>query len=150
LRSIRRVAVGTLLTTAIAPPAVPAAEAAPEDAMVREVNRIRLANGLDRLRRSSSLHRSSARYARRLMRRDAFGHQAGVSTAGRFEWAGENLELHWGWDPQPRSTVRRWMSSPGHRAVILSPRWGWLGVGRSLGRFNSGAATIWVAHFGKT
>jgi len=117
--------------------------------MIRELNKIRLQHGLKPLRRSPSLHHSSSRYARQLMRTDVFAHQAHISVAGRFEWAGENLELHWGWRPRPRYTVRRWMESPGHRAVILSGEWRWLGVGRSRGRFNSSTATIWVAHFGR-
>ena len=117
--------------------------------MIRELNKIRLQHGLPSLRRSPSLHHSSSRYARELMRKDVFAHQARISVAGRFEWAGENLELHWGWEPRPRYTVRRWMGSPGHRAVILSGEWRWIGVGRSRGRFDSGTATIWVAHFGQ-
>jgi uncharacterized protein YkwD len=149
LRRIRRCVAGTLLATAIVPSAGSAA-ASPERTMVREVNRMRLAHGLGPLSRSPSLHRSSSRYARRLMRRDVFAHQARISVTGRFDWAGENLELHWGLEPRPREAVRRWMSSAGHRSVILSRAWRWIGVGRALGRFNSGSATIWVAHFGRT
>jgi uncharacterized protein YkwD len=117
--------------------------------MVRELNRIRHGHGLPSLRRSPSLHESSSRYARYLMRRDVFAHQTRISVAGRFQLAGENLELHWGWAPEPRSTVRRWMGSAGHRALILSSDFRWIGVGRARGRFNTNAATIWVAHFGR-
>jgi uncharacterized protein YkwD len=117
--------------------------------MVRELNQIRVSHGLQPLHRSPSLHRSSSRYARYLMRRDFFGHQARIAVASSFEWAGENLELHWGWRPKPRYTVTRWMGSPEHRAVILSSEFRWVGVGRSRGRFDSNTATIWVAHFGR-
>ena len=117
--------------------------------MIRELNRVRLQHGLPSLRRSPSLHYSSSRFARELMRKDVLAHQAHISVAGRFDWAGESLELHWGWDPKPRLTVQRWMGSPGHRAVILSGEWRWVGVGRSRGRFRASTATIWVAHFGR-
>ena len=137
-----------MLASALVQPATPAA-ASPASTMVRDLNSIRLSHGLEPLRRSPSLHQSSSHYARRLMRRDYFGHQSRIAVAGRFEWAGENLELHWGWDPEPRPTVERWMASPEHRAVILSREWRWIGVGRSRGRFDSSTATIWVAHFGR-
>jgi uncharacterized protein YkwD len=117
--------------------------------MVRELNKLRAGHGLRPLKRSHSLHQSSSRYARFLMARNVFAHQARIAVAGRFEWAGENLELHWGWRPRPRYTVSRWMNSPEHREVILSGEWRWVGVGDSRGRFNSSTATIWVAHFGR-
>jgi uncharacterized protein YkwD len=117
--------------------------------MVRELNRIRHSHGLPGLRGSPSLHRSSTRYARYLMRRGVFAHRARLAVASRFHWAGENLELHSGWAAKPRSTVRRWMGSAGHRALILSSDFRLIGVGRARGWFNSSAATIWVAHFGR-
>ena len=118
--------------------------------MVREMNRVRAKHGLQPLRRSPSLHHSSSRFARWLMNHDLFGHRARIAVASRFQWAGENLELHLGWNPRPRETVRRWLGSSEHRAVMLSSEWRWVGVGRSRGRFNSNTATIWVAHFGRT
>ncbi|HEU0024132.1 MAG TPA: CAP domain-containing protein [Thermoleophilaceae bacterium] len=136
-----------MLASAVVPSTAPAATA--EGEVVKEINRVRLWHGLQPLRRSPSLHESSSRYARMLMRRDVFAHQARIAVAGRFQWAGENLELHWGWRPKPRWTVRRWMGSAGHRAVILSDDWRWIGVGRSRGDFNARSATIWVAHFGR-
>jgi uncharacterized protein YkwD len=148
LRRIVCVLAGCMLASAFVPPPTSAA-ASPESTMVREVNSIRLSHGLEPLRRSASLRQSSSHYARWLMRRDHFGHRARIAVAGRFEWAGENLELHWGWDPEPLVTVERWMGSPSHRAVILSSEWRWIGVGRSRGRFDSSTATIWVAHFGR-
>ena len=117
--------------------------------MVREINRERLWHGLGPLKRSPSLHASSSRFARWLMSRDAFGHRARIAVASRFEWAGENLEMHWGRSAEARSTVRRWMGSPEHRSVILSGEWRWIGVGRSTGSWRGSEATIWVAHFGR-
>ncbi len=117
--------------------------------MVREINQVRALHGLDPLRRSPSLHHSSTRYAWQLMSRGVFAHASRIAVASRFQWAGENLALHWSWNPRPRLTVGRWMASPGHRAVLLSPEWRWVGVGRSRGAFNGRIATIWVGHFGR-
>jgi uncharacterized protein YkwD len=149
LRRICRVVAGILLAGALVP-SVPSAEASPEGAMIREMNRIRVGYGLRPLRRSPSLHNSSSHFAHWLMSRDLFEHRARIAVASRFHWAGENLELHWGWSPRPRETVRRWLGSPPHRAVMLSTESRWVGVGRSRGRFYSRTATIWVAHFGRT
>ena len=148
MRRIRRVVSGILLAAALVPTAAPA-EASPETTVVREINRVRLWHGLGPLKRSPSLHQSSSRYARWLMARNAFGHAARIAVSSRFEWAGENLELHWGRSAQALGTVRRWMSSTEHREVILSGEWRWIGVGRTIGAFGGREATIWVAHFGK-
>ena len=117
--------------------------------MVRAINKVRASHGLSPLKRSNSLHRSSSRFARQLMTRDVFAHGARIAVAGRFDWAGENLELHYGWRPRPRYVVKRWLASPAHRAVLLSNEWRWVGVGRSRGLFSSNTATIWVGHFGR-
>ena len=117
--------------------------------MVRAINKVRVSHGLNPLKRSNSLHRSSSRFARQLMTRDVFAHGARIAVAGRFDWAGENLELHYGWRPRPRYVVKQWMASPAHRAVLLSNEWRWVGVGRSRGLFSSNMATIWVGHFGR-
>ncbi len=137
-----------LLALSLVPAAAPA-QASPEGTVVREINRERLWHGLGPLKRSPSLHESSSRYARWLMSRDLFGHRARIAVASRFEWAGENLEMHWGRSAEARNTVRRWMGSPEHRNVILSGEWRWIGVGRSTGSWRGSQATIWVAHFGR-
>jgi hypothetical protein len=39
------------------------------------------------------------------------------------------------------------MGSPEHRAILLSPRYHVVGVGKSSGRFGGKRTTIWVARF---
>jgi uncharacterized protein YkwD len=117
--------------------------------MFKTINKIRRANGLARLHPSLRLFHSSQRYARRMMRSDFFGHQSRIPVARRFRWAGETLACHAGWRLSPRRTVRGWMGSPSHRAVLLSSRFTRLGVGRARGRYGSMRATIWVAHVGR-
>jgi uncharacterized protein YkwD len=115
---------------------------------VNELNDLRRAHGLSELRVSKSLKRSSGRYARRMLRHDFFGHGARIDVAGRFRSAGETLAWHSGWRAQPRRTLWRWMASPAHRAVLLSPAYRWVGMGLARGKLGSTVATTWVAHVG--
>ncbi len=131
-------AVATMLVPA------PAVAADAEREAVDALNDVRRAHGLRPLAVSSSLSRSSGRYARHMIRHDYFGHGSGVT--GRFAQAGETLAWHGGWKAQPRRTVRRWMASSGHRAVLLSPSFRKIGIGLARGRLGSRMATTWVAH----
>jgi uncharacterized protein YkwD len=132
----------------VALPAAPAT-ASPEGVMFTKINQIRHAHGLARLRPSFALFYSARRYARRMIRSDYFGHQARIPVAGHFRTAGETLAWHSGWRLSPRGTVRQWMASPPHRAVLLSSSFTRIGVGRARGYYGSMRATMWVAHVGK-
>lgn len=138
---------GLLVVAATVVPAGPAAANAQRDA-IEKLNQIRRAHGLAALRPSLSLHRSSTRYARQMMNRGHFGHGSRIAVGSQFGQAGETLELHSGWNPQPDRTVSNWMNSPAHRAVLLSARFRWVGMGTSRGSNGSGAVTAWVAHVG--
>jgi uncharacterized protein YkwD len=124
------------------------AAAGAEREAIDALNDVRRANGLAALRVSKSLSRSSGRYARRMLRHDFFGHGPSIDVAGGFRSAGETLAYHTGWRARPRRTVRRWMASPGHRAVLLSPAFRWVGMGLARGRLGPSPATTWVAHVG--
>ena len=125
------------------------ATAAPaERKAVDALNDMRRASGLPALRVSDELSRSSGAYARRMLRLDFFGHGPSIDVAGPFRSAGETLAWHSGWNPQPRRTVARWMRSPGHRAVLMSPGFRWVGIGLARGRLSSSVVTTWVAHVG--
>src|SRR5918998_4476652 len=104
----------------VALPAAPASATPAEVKMFKKINRIRSAYGIAKLRPSYSLFISAKLYARRMMRSDYFGHQARIPVASRFRMAGETLAWHRGWRLSPRRTVRRWMGSPSHRALLLS------------------------------
>jgi uncharacterized protein YkwD len=138
---------GLLVVAALATTAASASANAQRDAIER-LNQIRRAHGLTALRSSPSLQRSSTRYARHMMSRGYFGHGARIAVSSRFGRVGETLELHAGWDPQPERTITSWMNSPGHRAVLLSSRFRWVGMGIARGRDSSGPVTFWVAHVG--
>jgi uncharacterized protein YkwD len=125
-----------------------AAAAPAEQEALKALNEVRRANGLAPLRESKSLNRSSGRYARKMLRHDFFGHGPSIDVAGGFRAAGETLAYHTGWNAQPRKTITRWMNSPGHRAVLLSPGFRWVGMGLARGSLGSSSVSMWVAHVG--
>jgi uncharacterized protein YkwD len=127
---------------------VAARAADPEQEAVDQVNQLRAERGLAALQVSSSLRRSASRYAAEMIRRHYFGHLAHIEIASRFRHAGEALAIHWSLSPQPLKTVRQWMASPPHRALLMSSRFRFVGLGLAHGRFGSRPATTWVAHLG--
>jgi uncharacterized protein YkwD len=127
----------------------PAAVApAPEVAMISAVNRARAKRGLRPLGQSSSLNGSAHRYAAWMLRRDYFGHLSRIRAGGGYRRIGETLAMHFGWRSRIRRTVRSWMSSPTHRALLLSGGFRELGAGRATGRYGGRRATTWVLHLG--
>jgi uncharacterized protein YkwD len=125
-----------------------AAAAPAENQAVDALNDVRRAHGLAPLRVSESLSRSSGQYARKMLRHDFFGHGPSIDVGGGFRSAGETLAYHTGFAAQPRRTISRWMNSPGHRAVLLSPGYRWVGMGLARGALGSSGVSMWVAHVG--
>jgi uncharacterized protein YkwD len=117
--------------------------------MVASINKVRARHGLPPLRTSRSLNRSARRFSRRLMRSGSFGHASRVQASGRFRTLGEALGMHLGRGVGIRSTVRMWLRSPGHRAIVLTRSMRWLGVGLAKGRFHRRRAAIWVLQTGR-
>ena len=145
-----RLAIGWLVVVLglwLLPPAANASNA--PQAMVAKVNQVRASNGVGPVRSSRSLVHTSSSFSSYLMSHDVFGHRSGVSASHRFRGLGEAIALHFGWKPAVGSTVRRWMASPGHRAVLLKPSANWVGVGMARGRFRGHRATIWVLQVGR-
>jgi uncharacterized protein YkwD len=124
------------------------ADAEAEARAIASLNQIRAANGLAELRASKSLAGSAGAYAQYMLRNDFFGHQARIRVASQFRTAGETLAWHSGWSAGPRRTVRQWMNSPPHRAVLMSSAFSQVGMGMVRGRLGQQATTMWVAHFG--
>jgi uncharacterized protein YkwD len=117
-------------------------------AMVQKVNSVRAAHGLRALRQAPKLRRSARSYAAWMLRHDYFGHLGRIRASSRFGLLGENLAWHSGGRPRVGWTVRAWLGSPGHRALLLHPRFRWLGAGMARGTMGSYRATAWVLHFG--
>ena len=120
-----------------------------EGRAIESLNEIRTSRGLAPLRTSKSLAHSANAYSRRMLAEEFFGHQARIAVSSKFRTAGETLAWHSGRQPGPRRTVRRWMNSPPHRAILLSSAFSMVGMGMEQGRLGGRAATMWVAHFGR-
>jgi uncharacterized protein YkwD len=119
------------------------AGASTADRMVAQINSARAAHGLGPLRQSIGINRSSYSWASFLMRKDWLGHASLRAARVR----GEVIEMHSGSASRVARTVRNWMNSGGHRAILLSRSFRVVGVGKSTGRFGGRSATIWVARF---
>jgi uncharacterized protein YkwD len=116
--------------------------------LVDALNDIRRAHELRPLRTAPQLERSANAFASRLMRIDLFAHAGRIVCGGSFRMLGEMLAVHRGRRPQARRTARRWLRSPAHRPLLLSPRYRYVGAGLSRGRFPHRPATIWVLRLG--
>lgn len=133
---------------ALAAPAPAADGSELRNRMLNAVNAARAQHGLAAFNGSASLHRSAGAYARWMLRADYFGHLSRIRASGRFSMLGEAVAWHSRRRPQVRRTVRRWMQSPPHRALILHPGFRWLGAGLARGELSGRRATTWVLHFG--
>ena len=127
------------------------------------INKRRRAHGLRRLRGQRDLREAAQRYAQDMVSRGFFSHVApgGVDLQDRLRasgfiqpseawFVGENLAWGEGSQGSPRSIVRMWMASPGHRANILQPRFRHVGIGVAAGAPQpvGGAATTYATNFG--
>jgi uncharacterized protein YkwD len=144
------------LTAAVAVLTIPAAAGArptandrAEAEMLDAINGVRKENGLYPLRSSKSLNDSAGRYSHWLMANDTFAHQSSIQASSRFSMLGEALAMHTSLRFGVRSTIRQWMNSPPHRALVLTSAMRWFGTGATRGRFGASDATIWVLHLGK-
>jgi uncharacterized protein YkwD len=73
---------------------------------------------------------------------------SGFVTLGYWE-AGETLAWGTGVLGTPSSVVKMWMASPEHRAILLSPAFRFVGIGRAQGTFlGHPGADVWTADWG--
>ncbi len=125
------------------------ASAAPTtDSFVAKVNEARASHGLVKVKVSTSLNESSRGYAGWMLRRSYFGHLSSLRISHRFGLRGEVLARTRGGDRTAGEIVRAWLNSPTHRAVLLNPRYRWVGVGLAQGRSASRRTSLFVGHFG--
>jgi uncharacterized protein YkwD len=144
-----RIAVAAGIALTLSGPSTAVADVPPESAaMIEKVNEVRRSSGLPTLQVSEALVGSSRSYARYMLKNDYFGHLASIRAGGSFLMLGETLSWHGGWRARVGMTFSRWMSSPSHRAVLMSPVYRFVGAGRAKGRLGTRAATAWVAQLG--
>jgi uncharacterized protein YkwD len=132
--------------------------AATPTALLTEINRVRAAHGLVPVEPCTGLTRAAAAHSHDMVARGYFLHESGPLGApfdARIErfWAparrtriGEVLSWGTGSFALAPSVVQRWLASPPHRALLLSPAFDRIGIGVAHGRFLglSGAA-VWTA-----
>jgi uncharacterized protein YkwD len=99
-----------------------------ETKVQRLVNKRRASHGLGRLRLASCTDDVAEDWSRYLARTDEFYHQSMLDVLNRCNavYAGETLGRG---AITPRTLVRMWMRSDGHRAVLLSTKSRRIGVG---------------------
>ena len=113
-----------------------------EAAVVRAMNRVRVADGLRPLRTSPGLRAAARGHSRAMLEKGFFAHESADGTAfserirrhypsrGWRTWSvGEALLASPGSDVEAAAIVDSWLESPPHRAIILSPSWRDAGIG---------------------
>jgi uncharacterized protein YkwD len=146
------------------------ADIAPTDADERTVreailclhNEIRADRGLPRLRENARLRRAAVAHSHDMVSRRYFQHTtpSGVTMVDRIMaaryasrnvgWSlGENLAWGTGRLATPRSIMRAWMDSPGHRSNVVKRAYREIGIGVVTGvPSNRSAGATYTADFG--
>lgn len=142
LRTLLALCCCVIVAAVAAGPAQAAAPTAMEERLVDRINDARAAHGLRQLRIRPGLNQGARSWSRYLLRRDSFHH--GSLSPGMGEI------LAWGtcsWFT-PRQSVRMWLDSPGHRALLLRPSFRFVGTGWTRGAWRSyGCVEMAVARF---
>jgi len=125
------------------------------------LNAERSARGLRKLRSDARLALAARRHARDMVSRHYFAHQSKsgatfVKRIKRTGWhrerrswtVGENIGYGTGELATPRSMVRGWMRSSGHRKNILARQFRVVGIGVALGSPDGGKGATYATDFG--
>jgi uncharacterized protein YkwD len=115
---------------------------------VEAINQARRAHGLHQLKPSVRLRRSSRDYTEWMLDSEYFGHRASIRMSHSFRLRGEVLARTPEERPSPEAIVRDWLDSPLHRAVLLNPRYRFVGVGIDSGWLGELPTTLITGHFG--
>ncbi|HYX84665.1 MAG TPA: CAP domain-containing protein [Gaiellaceae bacterium] len=134
-------------------------------ALLGQVNALRERRGLSRVRLSTALDAAASGHSVQMARLGYFSHNSanGTSFSGRIaryypargyrSWSvGENL-LWASPEIGAARALRLWLSSPEHRAILLSPRWRDIGLSAvhstsAPGVYRGSPVTIVTADFG--
>ena len=137
-----------------------AATTPPRKELLRAINRVRASYGMPELRGAPRLRTAALRHSEDMLARDYFAHTSPTGSTVAFRilrsgfvsghvWrAGETLAWGIGARASAAATVAAWLRSPTHRAIVLSPSFRWVGIGRNCGRFvGHRGACVWTADF---
>jgi uncharacterized protein YkwD len=126
------------------------------------LNAERARHKLRPLRLNRKLSRAARRHSRAMARKRFFSHssrngasfvdrirRAGYLAGARSWTVGENIAYGSGARSTPRSIGRAWMSSPPHRANILSRSFRAIGIGIARGIPSGGRGATYTTDFGR-
>jgi uncharacterized protein YkwD len=129
--------------------------------LFQAINRVRRSHGLRPVMPSPRLHHAARAHSADMLARDYFAHtsptgstlyqrilRSGFVTYGAWS-AGETLAWGTGSYGDPAGVISMWLRSPEHRAILLSPSFRFVGIGRAQGRFlGYPGAEVWTADWG--
>jgi uncharacterized protein YkwD len=129
-------------------------------ALLCVINAERTRRGLQPLPGDSRVDRAATRHARDMVRRHYFSHQraGGPSPMQRMRragWRGRGVGEAIAWAcgslGSPLATVRAWLNSPPHRAILLDPGWsaGGIGVAAKAPVTDCAGGVTWVLDAGR-
>ena len=160
--ALMTLAASCLLASLFASPLISSADAKPsldgrERAIVRAINRQRAKNGLASLRSSRRLARAADYHSWEMLDADYFAHES--RDGGPFDQRvrrfasnrslAETLAMVSGCGRNAAGRiVGMWMSSPPHRAILLSSSYRRIGIGKRAGELNGSRACLITADFG--
>jgi uncharacterized protein YkwD len=119
------------------------------------LNHERRRHHLRPLRENRTLDRASRRHSRAMARKNFFEHGDFAARIRRAGYHGYTLGENIAWGSlsysTPKSIVRLWMHSPGHRANILRPQFTQIGIGIARGAPERGVhgAAVYTTDFGR-
>lgn len=122
-------ATATTTTTTTVP-----APGSPEEHILTRVNQVRAQNGLTPLQYRARLVEVAETWSQEMARTKTLAHNPRVSSLIEPGWTawGENVGFAGGYANNAERIFTGWMSSPGHRANILSTRFTSIGIGAAL------------------
>jgi uncharacterized protein YkwD len=127
-----------------------------ERSIINAVNKQRAAHGVAKVRRSAKLARAADFHSWEMLDANYFAHSSRdggsfdnrVRRFARHRAIGETLAWMSGCGRGSASrVVRMWMNSPPHRAVLLTPLYRRIGVGKRTGHLGSTRACVITADF---
>jgi uncharacterized protein YkwD len=143
-------------TAALAAPASAASASRIERKIVKLVNRERAQAGLPPVRLNRHLVAAARFHSAEMLRYDYFDHgsvhparawDARVRSYLQRRVVGETLAWGGGTYATAAMTVRMWMASPPHRAIILDGRFRLVGIGRKIGSYAGSSGAMVTADF---
>jgi uncharacterized protein YkwD len=125
------------------------------------LNAERRANGLRPLKLDTKLTRAAVGHSRDMVAKHYFAHESrngadfddrikrtGWTKSRRSYTMGENIAWGGGHLSTPRSIVRSWMNSSGHKANILARGFRYIGIGIAKGAPTGGSGATYTTTFG--